>query len=308
MGVIFGGPATPVNPPVLWTGLDMKWRGWDGSEWSLTDASTGTVMLPGVRGLSMPPVVHHRAAHASLSGARWRGYTVDVREVFWPLQIYSDTGSDAWVERDRAFWRTLDPLQTGQWVVKLPEGTSRTLNLRFASDDYSMQTDSVLAGWTNYGISFVAEQPFWAGDRITRQWEAGTESQFFGGSGGPAFTISPGNTLSLAELHNPGDVAAHLVWRVYGPATTATVGINGRNITIPFNIPAGQVLVIDTTPSAQTAMMGPSAGPWTTDRTMDLGLIDFASLPTGNNTLSLNITGGVGTISATFEPLYYRAW
>jgi hypothetical protein len=310
MGVVFGGLVAPTTPPVLWTGLDMKWVGWDGVEWSLTDSSTGTVMLPGVRGLSMPPVIHHRAAHASLPGARWRGHTIDVREVFWPLQIYSDLGSQDWIERDRAFWRTLDPQLTGQWIVTLPDGSTRTLKLRFVDDSqFTMETDSVFAGWSNYGITLAAEQPYWEGASITRRWEAGGTSPFFPISGGPAFTISPGNTLTQATLDNPGDVPAHVVWKVYGPLTSATVGVNGRTINIPFSVAAGDVLVIDTSPAAQTAMMGPVNGPWTTDKTMNLGSIDFAPLPAGAvSNLSLNIAGGTGSISATFKPLYYRAW
>jgi hypothetical protein len=297
------------DPPVQWTGMAMKWIGWDGSEWSLTHAGSGTIMLPGVRGLNMPPVIHHRAAHASLSGARWRGHTVDVRQVFWPLQVYSDAGSVEWVERDRAFWKTLDPGKPGQWVVTAPDGAARTLNLRFLNDsEFTMDRDIMRAGWANYGITLSAEQPFWEGETIERQWVSGTSVPFFPVAGAPAFGISPSNVISTATLENPGDVPAYVVWRVEGPITDAIVGVNGRNITIPFAVSAGQVLEIDTRPTAQTAMLGPTAGPLTTDKTMNLGTIDFAPLPPGEiSQLSLTVNGA-GTVSASFKPYYYRAW
>ena len=297
------------DPPVLWTGLGMKWIGWDGSEWSLSDAGTGTVMLPGVRGLNMPPVIHHRAAHASLPGARWRGHTVDVREVFWPLQVYSDAGSMEWADRDRQFWKTLNPAKTGQWVVSLPDGSNRTLTLRFLDDtEFALAHDSVLSGWHNYGITLAAEQPFWEAEAIEREWVTGSSVPFFPVSGAPAFGISPGNVLTTATLENPGDVAAHLVWQVHGPITNATVGVNGRNVVVPFAVAAGEVLEIDTNPSVQTAMLGPVGGPLTTDKTMNLGTIDFAPLPAGETSnLSLTVTGS-GKISASFKPRYYRAW
>ena len=280
MGVVFGGIIAPPAPPVSWVGLDMKWIGWDGSEWSLTDPSTGTVMLPGVRGLSMPPIIHHRAAHASLPGARWRGNSVDVREVFWPIQVYTNLGSQEWLEIDRAFWKTMDPKKTGTWVVVQPDGTTRSLKLRFVDDGtQTFDHDPTLEGWSNYGITFAAEQPYWEGAPISGLWMAGSQTPFFGSSGAPAFTISPSNTLADAKITNPGDVDAYVTWRVYGPVTTATVGVNGRNITIPFSIAAGDVLEIDTSPSGQIALMGPLGGPLTIDKTPDLGEIDFAPLP-----------------------------
>lgn len=304
MGIVFGAPPIPPAPPAVWTGLEMTWTGWDGSTWILSDATDGTVIKAGVRGFSMPPIIHHRAAYASVPGARWRGSTVDVREVFWPIQIYSDLGSSYWLEKDRAFWRTLDPTKTGTWKVIAPDGTYRQLEMRYQDDgDMSFGQDPSKAGWQDYGITFAAEQPFWAGQPQTDVFDSGTPSPFFSSTGQPyVVKISPGGTFSSAKMNNPGDVDAYLVWRIYGPTTTVTVGINGRNIVIPFAIADGQMLEIDTNPRAQTAMQG------SIDKTPLLGAVDFAPLPAGKtSTLSLSMTG-TGTITATLVPLYYRAW
>lgn len=309
MGVVFGGYLAPPEPPVVWVGLSMKWIGWDGSEWSLSDPSTGTVMLPGVRGFSMPPVIHYRAAHASAPGARWRGSTVDVREVFWPIQIYSGGGSTEWLSLDHAFWDTMNPNQTGQWRVIQPDGTIRTLRLRFVNDgDMTFGADPAVTGWTNYGITLAAEQPYWEGTPVSALWLAGSQVPFFPGSGGPAFAISPSNTLADAKLTNPGDVDSYITWRVFGPVSSATVGVNGRTISIPFSIPAGQVLEIDTSPAGQIALQGPAGGAMTVDRTSELGALNFAPLPArAQSAMSLSMTG-TGSVTATFTPLYYRAW
>jgi hypothetical protein len=287
----------------------MKWIGWDGSEWSLSNPSSGTVMLPGVRGMSMPPIIHHRAAHASVPGARWRGNSVDVREVFWPLQVYTNRGSREWLSIDRAFWTSLDPTKTGLWQVVQLDGTTRSLRLRFVDDgEQTFGTDPAIVGWTTYGITMAAEQPYWEGAPISGVWLAGTQTPFFGGSGGPAFNISPSNTLADATFTNPGDVDSYITWRVYGPVTSAQVGVNGRNITIPFIIPAGEVLEIDSSPSGQIALQGPADGPLTVDRTGDLGSLDFAPLPAREqSSMSLSVSG-TGAVMATFTPLYYRAW
>lgn len=299
MGVVFGSPLYPgSSAPVAWAGLSMTWTGWDGSVWSLSDEQFGTVMMPGVRGLNMPAITHYTSASPNVPGARWRGHTAEAREVFWPIQIYSDIGSVDWLARDRAFWKTMRPEKTGTWTVIQPDGRSRSLRLRFQDDGtQTFDTDPAIVGWTNYGITLTAEEPYWAGPSETRAWQAGGAAQFF-----PNLVISPGGALDTAQANNPGDVEVWPVWEIHGPVTNATIGVNGRNITIPFEIEAGEVLTIDTSPRVQTAMLG------AVDRTEDLGVVDFAPLPPDQITpLSLSMTG-TGTITVTVTPLYLRAW
>ena len=297
-GIVFGEPFEPPAPPVSWTGLDMTWTGWEGSVWQLSSPVDGTVMMPGVRGLTMPAVVHYTSTHASVPGARWRGHTVAAREVFWPLQVYTDAGSTEWLDKDQKFWRTMRPDKTGVWTVKRPDGQTRTLTLRFVDDGtHAYNIDPAICGWTSYGVTLTAEQPYWAGPTETGSWAGGSAPQFF-----PTLTIAPGGTLATAQLNNPGDVEVWPVWRIYGPCTNATVGLNGRTITIPFTLNDGEMLEIDTAPRAQTAMMG------AVDRTGELTGVDFAPLPADQRTtLALSIAGG-GRITATLTPLYLRAW
>lgn len=302
--IVFAAPYVPPAPVVLWRGLDMTWTGWDGSVWSLTSAADGAVMLSGVRGLTMPPIVHYKSSYPSVAGARWRGLSVDEREAFWPIQIYHDASSEDWITRDRAFWRTMNPEKTGLWTVSQPSGERRTLRLRFKNDGQAtFNTDPSLAGWSNYGITLNAEQPFWAGAQVNKTFDVGASVPFLGSVPGAApFTISPSNTISTAVMDNPGDVDAYPVWEVSGPCTSAVVGVNGRNIVIPFFIAAGQSLIIDTKPTSQMAMLGG------VDKTAALGDVDFAPLPAGvASDLSLSMTG-TGTITVHLEPLYYRAW
>jgi hypothetical protein len=298
MGLVFGQPTAPNLPPQTWAGLAMTWTGWDGSVWSLTDDSSCTVMLPGVRGFNMPPIIHYASAHASVPGVRWRGHTVDTREVFWPLQVYSDTGSAEFLARDRAFWKTMRPEKTGVWSVIQPTGDERKLRLRFRDDGtQTYSTDPSQSGWVNYGITLEAAQPYWEGKTEVGVWTTGTALPFF-----PTLTLSPGGTLDTAVINNPGDVEVWPIWRIYGPSTSVVVGINGRTITVPFTIPSGQFLEIDTSPRAQTAMLNG------VDRTADLGGIDFAPAPADmSSSLSLSMTG-TGVITAAVTPLYYRAW
>lgn len=313
MALVFATPYVPVAPPRNWVGLQMTWTGWDGSVWNLTSAAEGAVMMAGCRGLTMPPVVHYSTAYASVAGATWRGHTVDAREVFWPIQIYHDLNSESWVNRDRAFWRTMRPEKQGRWTVKHPSGAERHLDLRFSNDgDVTYEHDPVLRGWSNYGITLTAEQPFWRASPIRREWSAGgAVTDFLPAEPGDGFTISPSATLDNSAMPNPGDVDAYPVWEVHGPATTAQVGIAGRNITIPFSVAAGEVLVIDTAPTMQSATLYTVSGGMRTnpvDRTTDLGTANFTPLPADSITTTSLLLSGEGKVALELTPLYLRAW
>jgi hypothetical protein len=269
-------------------------------------------MMAGVRGLTMPPVVHYSTAYASVPGAAWRGHTVDAREVFWPIQIYHDLDSQGWIDRDRAFWRTMRPEKTGVWTVKHPSGAERHLDLRFSSDgDIAYEHDPVLRGWSNYGITLVAEQPYWRAAPVRREWSAGVAVPFYPEGSGDGFTISPSATLDSSAMPNPGDVPAYPVWEVYGPTTTAQVGVAGRNITIPFGVAEGEVLVIDTAPAVQTATLYEISGSERinpTDKTTELGTVNFAPVPADATTSTTLSVSGSGKVALVLTPLYLRAW
>lgn len=302
---IAGGVPEPWEPPVNpWVGLDMTWTGHDGTVWSLTNPSTGTVMLPGLRGWTMPPINHYKDQYASVDGARWRGMSIGEREVFWPIQIYSNQGSQEWLDWDSAFWRTMDPRETGLWTVIQPNGKRRSLRLRFKSDGTGeFQVDPAIMGWTNYGITLDAEQPLWVGEQVTSEpFDASLGSTGFYPVSGSVIAISPGNTLSSAAISNPSDVPVWPIWTLTGPFTAASVAIGGQSLTVPFSVADGATLIINTDPTVQTAKVG------STDRILDLSSRAFAPVPVGENIpLGISMTG-TGSVSLSFTPLYYRAW
>lgn len=307
--------AVPYMPPEIvypaWSGMVMKWVGWDGSEWTISDLSQGVVLLSGVRGLNMPPTKRHTSTSPGLHGSRRRGWITDEREVFWPVKVFNDGGSDEWLAHERAFWRTMHPDKPGAWSVTQPSGETRTLTCVYDNDG-GQEFDVIpsLTGWMNYGIYLAAEQPFWAGETISGAWAASAPVDFFGGaSKGPAFNISSGSTFAQASLTNPGDVETWPVYTIVGPCTAANVG----GVSVPFAIPAGKAVRIDTAPGplSQTALYGDWVGGQvvnTVDRTRDLGTINFAPVPAGGEKpLSISMTGA-GQIIAEITPLYFRAW
>jgi hypothetical protein len=201
------------------------------------------------------------------------------------------------------------PEKTGVWTVKHPSGAERHLDLRFSNDgDGTFNQDPVLSGWNNYGITLTAGQPFWRAAPIKREWTAGGALPFYPAGTGDGYTISPSTTLDSSAMPNPGDVDAYPVWEVHGPTTTAQVGVAGRNITIPFAVDAGKVLVIDTSPQQQSATLYDAGYTNPVDRTADLGIANFVPVPADSVTTTTLSLSGAGKVSLILTPLYLRAW
>lgn len=282
----------------------------------------GVMLLQdGVRGMNMPPVTRHTSKSPAVAGSRHRGWTTDERGVFWPLLVWRPNnreGTDLWHEDDAHLWSLLRPDTVGEWRVVTDRAGPRTLRARWTGDsDHAYGRDPLRHGWAIYGVELVAESPYWEGETITRTWGAGDgEGRSF--LPGPPFWVGSSATVEAATLTNPGELPAHLVWYVDGPAQSAQVGFVHENmwgditrslIEIPFPIGAGQHLVIDTHPSAQTAILhGP--GPEAVDMSGTLGDVAFRAIPAGEDvTLELRIddAAGEGSISVELTPLYWRA-
>jgi hypothetical protein len=261
-----------------------------------------------------------------VAGSRFEGASFLDREVFWPLHIYSDGGSIEWMLRDRAFWQTMDPEDTGVWTVTHPDGNHRSLRLRFQSDgDKSHDMDPLRAGWASYGITLVAERPFWEGEPEVRSFAGQAPPEpFFEPTGPHLINISSSYSVGNATMDNPGDVESYPRWYVEGPAFTASVGVGSMVVDVPFEVGEGQCLVIESDPDLIGATMyevvagaevkKPSErvigidliNP--VDMTAALGEADFAPIPAGTAVpLSLTLVG-LGKVEALLPTLYRRPW
>lgn len=313
-------PPAPPAPP--WQGFNLSWRGWDGSEWELSTPSTGLFLQPGVRGLGLPEFERHSTESAMVPGSRHRGTSTKDRECFWPLYLYSDNSSSEFVARDRAFWNSLDPDEEGTWTCHLPDGTRRTLNLRLIGAPDDMQHDPIKRGWAKYGVTLLAEQPYWLGETAKRSWAQGDMRNYYvtaqdridyGYADDVIHYLSAGGSLGSVKFSNDGDVPTYPVWTVVGPTTAVSFGVEGSTIVVPFTIPAGYAVQIDTDPiNGQVLWYGPWDGEKITvpvDRTTELDPTSkFVAIPRGQDkVLSIAMTG-TGTVIAEVRNKYKRAW
>lgn len=302
-GVVYGAPIPP--PPMAvqaWKGVKLSWVGWDGEEWPLSDPSSGVFLMRGVRGLGMPQFDRYSSSSPAVAGTRHRGTYTKEREAFWPAYVYSDAGSMDFLTRDSGFWHGLSPDKTGVWTAETPDGKKRSLTLRLSSVDEDPGNDPIFRGWARYGITLIADDPFWCGETVKRSWQEQARRDFLPAAAGAGYYVSSGSTLGSATLTNPGDVDAHVKWTVRGPFSSVSVGVGDALVTAPITAAEGQTLVIDTDPAVQAAFLDG------TDVTDQLTSAEFGVLPPGE-AVPLSLTmAGTGVITAEFTPRFLRAW
>jgi len=325
MGISYAVPEKPpVDPAPAWSGMPATWTA-KGVTWSLTDRSTGIFLRPGVRGLGTISTVRHASDSPALPGSRHEGTSVLDREVFWPLRIYSNDGSIEWMLRDRAFWAGMDPDDTGIWELTLPDGAKRSLELRFRDDgDHVRQKNPLRLGWDNYNITLVAEQPYWVGEPEIQSFKAPPTPEAQWPIDGALVNIASSYSVENATIDNLGDVESFPRWYIDGNVTSAQVGVNGTVVTVPFTVPYGQCLVVDSDPENLGATLyditvgGMDKKPAErvfgvdlinpVDKTRQLGENDFAPIPAGTQVpLSLTLEGS-GVVECLLPSLYRRPW
>lgn len=311
MPILLAPSATPELPTdVDWSGLaSMTWTGANGVGFELLSLDSGVRAAPGIRGLTLPQWQSWDSTSPAIAGQSHRGSRALPRECLLAVWVLSDAGSLAWIEHDRAFASTLDPDRPGVWEVTHPDGQRRRLSCRVTEDGVgALDRDPSVPGWVGYQLGMVADQPFWEGDPVQRQWINTVPVNFFGGTPGgfgPPFVIGTGSTISGATITNRGEVETYPIWQIDGPWTTVTVGTAGRTATLTANVLAGQSRFIDTRPDRLTVTDQDGA-----DRIAELSATSdlLSPIPPGAEVpLSLSMTG-TGAVTATITPLYRRAW
>lgn len=305
-------------PPVTgndpgWSPLQLWWVDWTGTRWNLSDELHGLVTMSGIRGLGSPKYQHHRDDYAAIAGSFWRDARALTREIFLPLYLYADEGSAEWVARNRAFWKGMDPYREGTLYVQSPDGEVRHIAARYASGgEDAYDKDPTLFGWARYGIYLDADSPFWLGEPVPKGWTTAEPVPFFGAGNvseaGPPFGISKDTATGATTMANPGDEEAYPIWTVDGSAPIVSgysvqISVDGHVIKVPFALD-DDVLVIDTTPSKQSATLNG------VDVMSDLETFDFAPIgPGATAELEFTISAGSdATIHAEITPLYRRAF
>lgn len=287
----------------------LELRGVDGSVWNLMDRLSPVQLLNGMGGLHLASATNRWVTTARRSGRRFKDTVTDYREFAMTLRVGDAeppfrTGDD-WRTLDALFWAALAHDRPATLVFN----GNRTLAFRLGDDnDHEFIKDPALFGKAVYSIACVADRPEWLGNSVTASYPfLASGTNYYGATQGPPFEISAPTLGRSASLTNLGDLPSYPVWRIVGPATTATVGVGDRLITIPFALQAGQQVVIDT--EAATIIDGTGVNLWPK---MGSGPVDFAPVPPGGEvSIAVGIQDGVvgsSRIEVTLVPRYRRAW
>lgn len=304
--VVFAVPYTPPPPKVRpFNSYRHTWTGPDGSVWGLSDPSTGVFLVrDGIVGLHLPPVERHVSESPGSYGSRFRGSRVQARPIEWLVHVYSDTDSVEWMERDRAFWGSFSFNEPGTWEVQAPNGKARRIRCRLDSDGgYSFGHDPAGKGWATYPVNLIADEPFWRGDPVSREWPGNPDEGLLFNEldgGAPPFFISNSTSAGGAVMMNPGDVEAWPVWTVTGPAAGVTVTVDGGTVGLP-DLSAGQTLVVNTDPRVATAIVN-----GTTDKSAQATPWDPRPIPPGESVPVTIEADELNLIRCDITPLFYR--
>lgn len=281
--------------------LRMTWTGWDGSVWDLGNPLLTPAMGPGVKGLHMPQMDTHKSSTALVPGADLLGYSIPERSVYWPL-IFRAANKDEWVHKYSEFFDSIHPVNPGTWSVGDGLGV-RTLQLTGVFDgDYSFTRDPFTTGLALIGVELEAVRPLWRGAPVSQTFFADEGEPFIQAGLAPPFHISPAATFSTATINNPGNEPAYLTWLVNGPQEDLQLGIGDAVIDVPFVVPDGSLLRIDTDPAGQFATLDG------VDVTAQLGFQMFAPVPPRGTSALTIASDGLGSVTAELIPLYWRAF
>jgi hypothetical protein len=210
--------------------------------------------------------------------------------------------------------------------VTQPSGEIRRLTCYFDNEgSQSFDTLPSLIGWARYGVTLVAEQPYWVGDPVVNSFIGPVDPlPFFEPSGPQLINIASSYSAANARMDNPGDVESYPRWYIDGDTTAVSAGVGEQVVNVPFPVAAGTCLVIESDPDLIGATLYTVAASGVdkkpseriigvdlidpVDKTADLGEADFVPIPAGSQVpLSVGITGP-GKVEVMLPTLWRAAW
>lgn len=281
--------------------ISILWHGTDGSQWDLVNGPVG-LTAAGIRGLGMPLPEDQTRRTAVADGQYLTGWKLKEREVWLPLRFRREAATDVTGIQD-AWWNSVALGETGTLEVIRPDGGVRRLGLRFKDDGGRTFPISPEIRSDPFGLTMVADRPWWEGEPIPFQFslESG-DSDFFSGGSAPPFIISPSSGSQAQTMTNPGDAPAWIDWTVEGPATAFQLGVDGHYVAGAFPVIDGDTLTIETDPLRQIALLN-----GTQRVTRQLSSVDWQPIPRRTTLpVTIQVTGS-GLITATIVPRFARA-
>ena len=288
--------------------LGITWTYTNGTVWDLVNVPVA-LMNSGVQGFGMPTAFDTVRQTALVHGQTFQSWRLEPRNLFMPVTFRDDAELDV-NGIQRSFWDGLAIGEYGTITVTDSNGAVRSIQARFVSDGdiaFTMDPEAVTNKFRPYGISLIADDPWWRGPEESFTFGLGPEGSatFFGnGSSATPFYIIKSTGGADSTLTNNGDQEAWITWTIQGPMTSFDLEIGGHHIAGDITVVSGDTLTIETSPLNQIAYLSDG-----TKVTRNLTAADFAALPATGAPVNVGIdVVGTGNITAAFSPVYWRAF
>lgn len=263
----------------------------------LVSGAGGPQVVTGATGFGSPDVDARWFSGAG-DGAAWRGSRVQARDIALPLFI---EGSREELQAHlSAIAEALAPSESpARLYVSDAVGEAWWADVvRVGSGDFDRR-----ASWVRLTLTLRAGDPFWTREDASQQTvrASGTGRGLLGtGRSLSMLRVSSGQALGAVLVENPGDAPAWPVTILEGPGTALTLASpTGQTLTWEGNLLAGQRRVFD---HRAGTLVDPDDTTGDPNRYDELGPAPlFWSLPPGNSTVTVELTGASSASSVTLS-------
>ena len=302
--VVWAAPYVPFTPPANPQAVSEYthlWHGVDGSTWDLCDRSSGVWMQAGIVGMGPAGIDRWTQTSPSLAGNLFGGTRTQALDVQWPMVFASKDDPAEWKRIVRRWRNAWSKDVAGQWEVIDSDGRSVSLGLRWNPQaGLALESDPGIWPRAHWTWDAIADNPYWRGETVSRQWGSGqTPQPFFDTTTGMLpLHIMLASSFNNATIENPGTVATSPVFTITGPLDAFTIGVDDQTFTGPA-VELGDQIIVDTSPQNPIALLN-----GTTDVTRQFTKWGSPSIPAGVTVPLTITTAGTGTVRAELTPLF----
>lgn len=307
-----------------WEMTRHTWHGVNGTKWDMSSGADGVTLEQGAEGFGFGAVELFVGESPGLHGGRLLGSRRKPRPLYIPLRLKGGEGSAAFLRTHQSLVESFSSTEFGRWTVET-EVSSRYVDAVYSGvSNGELGLDPGLYGRQLYGVQMQSMSSDWIGTPVTGWWLPPEAPRSLWDTPNGVFFVMQGRDTSSATITNPGTYASYPTWAIDGYSPAARVGVGGEYVDVPFPIPNGKCLVIDTDPRRLSATMYDVPAQYRASpiserkvgvhllnpvsRTRELGVVDFAPVPPGKDIpLSLSVSGA-GLAQISFNTLWQTAY
>lgn len=278
------------------------WQDPDGNQYNLLDPTKFYVPAPGIQGQYGLPMEVVSFEAIGIPGDFEQYIQVKPNDIRMPFLILGDT--PAGVEQAMREIRKATRPQRGHGLLQHGSLDGQTRQLSCIEIGRFRDVGSKTPSMIQTGLIFRAADPYWQdqADIVTTLSPSGT-STFFQNPFLPIH-LSPSSTSGSFSIENNGDVECWPKWIITGPGTNPvlTNTTTGEVLTLTITLTAGQILTIDTNPSALSVTREDASVHWDAVSAAST----LWSLAVGINNITLTMSGT--TSASQLQLLYRQRW